>query len=288
MSRTLFAIALLIVTFCGRIHAQQEEVSLGEIARAARRAKPVDTNFSAQAPEADDSKVIDNDNLAIVMDKAESARLNGKPVFAVDPIAKAFRMVSPDGSCSLSFDARTAATAGSAYIASDLPQDELLKLEGPATIHDDVLEVSVHNGTAWELKEIVVGVTVLQSQPSRPEIQPARLVSPVDSGSAEKLPDLTVLYHLKGSSVPNSTSTFQGTLGGNFGDSLANNSGNNFGNSFGNNKDWHWSIVAARGIPPASQAVPADAVSSAPGPNPGIAPLPPGSSAAVSQTPTHP
>ena len=285
MSRTFFAIAL-IFTFCGRIHAQQEEVSLGEIARAARRAKPVDTNFSAQAPLADDSKVIDNDNLAIVMDKAESARLNGKPVFAVDPIAKAFRMVSPDGSCSLSFDARTAATAGSAYIASDLPQDELLKLEGPATIHDDVLEVSVHNGTAWELKEIVVGVTVLQSQPARPEIQPARLVSPLDSGSAEKLPDLTVLYHLKGSSVPNSTSTFQGTLGGNFGDSLASSSGNNFGTT--TNKDWHWSIVAARGIPPASQAVPAEAVSSAPGTNPGIVPLPPASSAAVSQTATHP
>ena len=270
MSRTSIAIALLIFTFCGRIHAQEEEVSLGEIARAARRAKP------AEAPKADDPNVIDNDNLAIMMDKAESARLNGKPVFAVDPIAKAFRMVSPDGSCSLSFDARSAAMVDGAYIASDLPQDELLKLEGPATIHDDVLEVSVHNGTAWELKEIVVGVTVLQSQPTRPEIQPARLVLPVDSGSAEKLPDLTVLYHLKGSSIPNSTSIFQGTLGGNFGD------------DFGNKKDWHWSIVAARGIPPASQAVPADQVSSVPGTNLNVVPLPPPSSAAVSQTATHP
>jgi hypothetical protein len=268
MSRSLYiAIAFLIFIFSSPIEAQDEEVSLGEIARAARKAKLV------EAPKTDDSKVIDNDNFAVMMDKAESARLNGKPVFAVDSIAKAFRMISPDGSCSLSFDARSAATLGSAYIASDLPQDELLKLEGPASIHGDVFEVSVHNGTGWELKEIVVGFTVLQSPPESTQIHPARLVTSSDSDPAEKLPDLTVLYHLKGSSAPNSTTAFQGPLGGNFGAT----------------KDWHWSIVAARGIPPASPLVAPEQSTSAPAPNGELVPQPPlSSSSAISQPTTHP
>ncbi len=54
--------------------------------------------------------------------------------------------------------------------------------------------------------------------------------------NVEKLPDLTVLYHLKGSGEPGATTVFRGPLGGSFSDS----------------KDWHWAIVGARGIPPAA------------------------------------
>jgi hypothetical protein len=111
----------------------------------------------------------------------------------------------------------------------------LLKLEGPASIENGSLAVSVHNGTPWEVKELVVGVTVLQTQ-SGAEYRPATM-GPFPA-NPEKLPDLTMLYHLKGSSGPGDTSVFRGPLGG----------------SFGESKDWHWAIVGARGIPPAAPA----------------------------------
>src|SRR5207237_1476950 len=128
----------------------------------------------AASPSSGDQKVSDNDNLAIMMDKAESARLNGKPVFSIDPSGTSFRMTSPDGTCSLSFDAKATALISTPYVASELPQDELLKLEGPAEIHDGILEVSLHNGSQWELKELVVGITVPQNSPS-PSLKPALL-----------------------------------------------------------------------------------------------------------------
>jgi hypothetical protein len=121
-------------------------------------------------------------------------------------------------------------------VASDLPQDELLKLEGPATIQDGVLQVSVHNRTGWELKEIVVGITVLQPQAAA-ELIPAKLLGEDNPTPTEKPPDSTVLYHLKGMGTPDSTTVFSASLG----ETVAPPA-----------KDWHWAIVAARGIPPAS------------------------------------
>ena len=208
--------------------AQDDDPSLGDLARAARKSKPADT----QKPE---HQVIDNDNFDRVIDQAESARLNGQPVFSIDPSGKTFRMTSPDGVCSLSFDAKATALISTPYVASDLPQDELLKLEGPAAIHDDTLEVSLHNGTGWELKEIVVGITVLQSS-AIAEVYPAKLAPAEEIDSAAKLPDLTTLYHLKGVALPESVAMFRASLG----------------EGFANTKDWHWAIVSARGVPPAS------------------------------------
>jgi hypothetical protein len=218
-------------------HAQEDEVSLGDLARSVRKSKP------PQERKAEEQKVIDNDNFAVMMDRAESERLNGKPIFSIDPSGKAFTMTSPDGTCSISFDAKATALISTPYIASDLPQDELLKLDGPAAIHDDVIEVSLHNGTGWELKEIVVGIIVLQNQ-SGAELHPAKLV-PEDPTPAERLPDLTVLYHLKATAAPDSTTVFRGTLGGDLSQAGA----------LSQTKDWHWALVAARGIPP-SPSVP--------------------------------
>ena len=229
--RRYFDIAAMLMLLCAmpRVYAQDAETPLGDLAREARKAKP------AEPPSSADEKVIDNDNFAIMMDKAESARLNGKPVFSIDPSGKTFRMTSPDGTCSLSFDAKATALIATPYVASDLPQDELLKLDGPAAIHDDILEVSLHNRTAWELKEIVVGITVLQPQAAN-EYRPAKLEPARDSTAAEKLPDLTVLYHLKATAAPDSTTSFRANLGGGLADV----------------GDWHWAIVSARGVPPAS------------------------------------
>jgi hypothetical protein len=202
--------------------AQEDDTPLGDVAREFRHSKP-----------SDPADIIDNDNFSLMMDKAESERLDGQPVFAISPSGRTFTAISPDGTCSLSFVASSANRTPAAYIASDLPQDELLKLEGPAYIEDGSLAVSIHNGTTWEVKEIVVGVTVLQTQSSA-EYRPA-MMGPVPV-NPEKLPDLTMLYHLKGSSIPGATTIFSGPLGGNFGGS----------------KDWHWAIVGARGIPPAA------------------------------------
>lgn len=222
MSRTLpIAVALLLFSLGTSVYAQDDDISLGDLARAARSAKT-----------SSDQNVIDNDNLKIAMDQAESARLNGKPVFSIDPSGTSFRMTSPDGTCSLSFDAKATALISTPYVASELPQDELLKLEGPAEIHDGILEVSLHNGSQWELKEIVVGITVPQNSPS-PSLKPALLG---DANTSPKLPDLTMLYHLKATAPADTLTTFRGNLGG----------------DLDSTKDWRWSLVSARGVPPAA------------------------------------
>lgn len=217
-----FAMFLCCAPAWMKVSAQEDDIPLGDLARELRHSKPPDQ-----------ADVIDNDNFSLKMDKAESERLDGQPVFAISPSGRTFTAVSPDGTCSLSFVATSANRTPAAYIASDLPQDELLKLEGPASIQDGSLAISVHNGTPWEVNEIVVGVTVLQNQVAA-EYRPA-IMGPVPV-NPEKSPDLTMLYHLKGSSSPDSTTVFRGPLGGNFSES----------------KDWHWAIVGARGIPPAA------------------------------------
>ncbi len=217
-----FAMFLFCAPAWMKASGQEDDVPLGDLARELRHSKPPDQ-----------ADIIDNDNFSLMMDKAESERLDGQPVFAISPSGRTFTAVSPDGTCSLSFVASAANRTPAAYIASDLPQDELLKLEGPASIEDGSLAVSVHNGTPWEVNEIVVGVTVLQTQ-SAAEYRPA-MMGPLPT-NPEKLPDLTMLYHLKGSSAPDATTVFRGPLGG----------------SFTGSKDWRWAIVGARGIPPAA------------------------------------
>ena len=243
MSR-LTKLAGLALMLCAPapLHAQDEEVSLGDVARAVRKSKPAEPLQAQGRGQTEDQKVIDNDNFSAMMSKAEAERLNGKPVFSIDPSGKTFTMTSPDGTCSLSFDAKATALISTPYVASELPQDELLKLEGPATIHDDVLEVSLHNGSGWELKEIVVGITELRSQPGA-ALLPTSLIT--TDQAAEKLPDSTLLYHLKATAGPDSVTVFRANLLGDFSDV----------------KDWHWSLVSARGVPPAAPV-------SAPAPQP--------------------
>ena len=235
MLRILLIAAFMVAVYAPRpLRAQEDEPSLGEVAREARKAKAPE---SAAGP---GQKVIDNDNFASALDEAEAARITGKPVFSIDPSGNAFRMTSPDGTCSLSFDAKATALISSSFVSTDLPQDELPKLEGHAVIHDDVVEISVHNGTPWELREVVIGITVLQ--------RPLQVDLNVNAGEAKnvsdpswtgKLPDSTAIYHLRGSASPDSTATFTAILGAD-------------SNIFSGNADWHWAVVSARGMPPAS------------------------------------
>jgi hypothetical protein len=225
MHRTwAISVALCLLSAAVPVCAQDEDVPLGDFARSVRKSKPAESQPA----------IIDNDNMAIMMDKAEAERLDGKPVFSIDPSGKAFRMTSPDGTCSLSFDAKAAALITTPYIASDVPQYELAKLEGSAAMHDGVLEITLHNGTDWELKEIMVGVTLLNA--SATQLQPARLVSATDVQPDAKPPDLTTIYHIKNAAPADSIKIFRAVVS----DDLV------------QAKEWHWALVGARGVPPAA------------------------------------
>src|SRR5882724_5926990 len=127
------------------------EPSLGDIARSLRKGRP--------APE---HAVIDNDNLHKVMDEVQNLKLKGKLLFSIDGTGKKFQVSSPDVTCDLSFSGSATSLLSDSYAPQELPERELAKLDGPATISGDTLQVSVHNGTAWNIKEITVGLTMLR------------------------------------------------------------------------------------------------------------------------------
>ena len=136
----------------GVAQSDSGELSLGDLARLYRKGKV--------APE---HAVIDNDNLHQVMDEVQNRKLDGSLLFSIDGATKKFQVSSPDVTCDLSFSASATALLSDAYAPQDLPGGELAKLDGPATISGDTLQVSVHNGTSWNIKEITVGLTILRS-----------------------------------------------------------------------------------------------------------------------------
>lgn len=219
---------------------EASEAPLGDVARSFRK-KP------ASAPAAIN---VDDDNLSKAMDEAAARHAAGaSPVFALDPQKtdagkKGFQTSSPDVTCSLNFTAKTPSLFSDPLLLDDLPRAELAKLDGPATIDGDSLQVSMHNGTAWELREVVIGLTIVRQSAEASSINQARLVpaagfsSVVSSqniqDSYQKQPDVTMLLHVKGSAAPSSTATFRTPL--------------NF--ALFPDQEWHWAIVRAKGIPP--------------------------------------
>jgi hypothetical protein len=210
--------------------AQSDDgVSLGDLARSFRQSK------IPKEPAAPD--IIDNDNLTQVIDEVESLRLSGKPMFSFDSGAKKFQMSSPDGTCSLAFNANTTALLSSPFVPLDLPPSELTKLDGPANIQGDTLEVEVYNATLWDLREITVGLTIVRPADSKAsDYGAAKLLPAVDKDTvpAEKRSDLTLLLHLKGSAAPFATTVFREKLDA----------------DLNPDQEWHWAIVEAKGIPP--------------------------------------
>src|SRR5690242_655341 len=110
-------IAGILLVCPSLVAAQDADAPLGDVARSYRK------------PGGQSRTVIDNDNLPVMMDKAEAERLNGKPVFSIDPSGKTFRMSSPDGSCSLSFDAKAAPLITNHHPITSLPFDALDHLD---------------------------------------------------------------------------------------------------------------------------------------------------------------
>jgi hypothetical protein len=228
----------LIVTLLGCLlpvfgiaQSDGAEPSLGDLARSLRKAKP--------APE---HTVIDNDNLHKVMDEVQNLKLKGKLLFSIDGEGKKFQVSSPDVTCDLSFSGSATSLLSDAYAPQDLPETELAKLDGPATIAGDTLQVSVHNGTTWNIKEITVGLTILRdSGTDAARSSSARLIPASETTTliSEKHPDVTVLYHLKGSAAPSSTTVFHETLS----------------SAPAHDQEWHWAIVQAKGVPAPKLAV---------------------------------
>jgi len=127
----------LVFPVYGLAQSDSTEPSLGDLARSLRKAKA--------APE---HTVIDNDNLHKVMDEVQNRKLSGNLLFTFDGAGKKFQVSSPDVTCDLSFSGSATSLLSDAYAPQELPEGELAKLDGPATISGDTLQVSVHNGTS--------------------------------------------------------------------------------------------------------------------------------------------
>jgi hypothetical protein len=221
---------LLALPPCVRAQDDPNDAPLGDVARTFRK--------KIASPEV----VIDNDNFSKVVDDAETRRATGSTmVFSLDPGAKNFHVSTPDVSCSFSFSAKTSSLLSDPIILDELPRSELAKLEGPATIDGDSLQVSMHNGTEWELREVVIGLTILRRPSEAAASYGARIVPAMAGGPAQqaqdsfqKQPDVTVLLRVKGSAAPAATALFRTQL--------------NF--ALFPEQEWHWAIVRAKGVPP--------------------------------------
>lgn len=221
-----------LLPLCLLAQSRDTDISLGDLARQLRREKPLPAHT-----------VIDNDNFSQVMDSIETQRLGPGLLFSFNSLDKVFQVSSsPDITCNLSFNANASPLLNSSYVPQDLPSTELSKLDGPATINGDMLDMTVYNGTDWDLKEITIGLTILRKVSRDNSSGSARLLPTAAKDTpggtpaavpAEKRPDVTVLYHLKGSAAPFTTTVFHEALG----------------TQIGSNQEWHWAIVGAKGMP---------------------------------------
>ncbi|MGA9529568.1 MAG: hypothetical protein WBS24_15740 [Terriglobales bacterium] len=231
--------------------AQDDGTSLGDFARNLRKNKA--QQDAQQAPEPartlPANTVIDNDNLGQVMEEAKKARpvVEAKTVLSIDSSGNKLKVMSPDATCSLSFNARASALLVKPALVEDLPLDQLVKLDGPGFIQDNNLRLDVFNATDWDLREITVGVT-LERRPgnnaelaARARILPASKRGGMQSGvepnaqQMERRSDVTLLYHLKTDTKAFSTAAIR----------------ENIGLTPQADEDWRWSIVEAKGIRPA-------------------------------------
>ena len=232
LSHIAVLIGALAVVLPPRSQGQSDEVSLGDLARSLRRNQPPPHT------------VIDNDNLPAVMEEGENRKWASKaPTTRLDDsVLRSVKAESPDVTCALSFNGQAGKGPLDDLIKpQSLPATEIVKLEGPAIITGEALQVSVHNGSAWDLREITVGLTVVRrenaEQSGALKVIPAAINSTI---IAEKHPDVTVLYHMKGSAAPSSITIFEAPLN----------------IPLAPDQEWHWAIVQAKGIPPAETPEP--------------------------------
>ena len=237
-----FAVGTILVTVVVPSFAAAQQstdaMPLGDLARSFRKKTP-----SSQ-------EIIDNDNLSQVMDEVQSRRASSSTLrYSMDGEESAFHVSAPDVTCSLSFSANAKALLSSQYAQLELPSSELVKLDGPAIIDGDSIQVSVFNGTDWHVSEVEVALTIVRPAAS-PELETyygeAKLIPAVVGISPpepvtriEKHSDVTVVYRMRAAAPPAEITAFRAPL------HLAIEAG----------QEWHWAIVKAKGYPP-QQATP--------------------------------
>jgi len=231
------------------------ESPLGDVARNIRKAKV--TTKPAEVR-------VDNDNFSNIMENSEARRMRAMAPqlgLALGPATPGTPFAAADVNCSLSFSAHgirltdslgpAPAVAAAApnkekekekddKAAKDIPSEnsippnELAKLEGPATIIGDSLQLSVFNGTSWQVEEITVGLTILRHPSQTAAVsENARLVPASAVQIVAKRSDTLVVYHFKGSAAPSTRATFTLPLGINLSP----------------DQEWHWAIIDAKGTP---------------------------------------
>jgi hypothetical protein len=231
--KTLLQIALMVVVVgSAAILAAQEEMPLGDLARSLRKTKGLPSHT-----------VIDNDNMSQVMQEVESRKLKGAPAFSIDESGKNLQMSSPDVTCSLSFSAQATPLISEQIVSQELPLSELIKLDGPAAIDGDTLQVQVYNGSGWNVREITLGLTIVRhgADTAAKSGGSAKLVTAATGSEpvgAEKRSDVTLLYKLSGAAAPFVTTVFKEPLG----------------IPLSADQEWHWAIVRAKGTPPPAAA----------------------------------
>ncbi|HYL13803.1 MAG TPA: hypothetical protein VEV41_12255 [Terriglobales bacterium] len=234
MRRLIYLAMGMLVLVPLELWAQSPDAPLGDLARNLRKNQPPP------------KQVIDNDNLSEVMEAGESKKWGMTALhFALgQDLAQVLSGSAPDVTCALSFNAQG---LGATAKPQNLPDTELAKLDGPAAIVGDALQISVHNGTAWDLREITVGLTIVRRSNAAPVFYagPVKLIPAVVNNLAnpEKSSDMTVLYRAKVMAAPSTTTLFREALT----------------TSIGPDEEWHWAIVQAKGIPPAGPAKPSAA-----------------------------
>src|SRR5579883_3232899 len=246
----------IAVLFVCPLPAQDAPSPLGDVARALRKKKEQGQRQPQAQPAAPQVPAPTiNDNFDQVLEEAEARHLTSNSfLYSFDGTGKTFQVSAPDVTCSLSFNAHANSLLTRTFIQTDLPDDEVRKLEGPATLTPEGLEIAVTNGTQWRVEEITVGVTVVRSasqaaaRPAGPRLVTAAQTSAVQGAagenspgqsalSSEKQSDITTLYHLRAVAMPSSTVVYKAQL------SVVP----------APDQEWHWAIVQARGIPPRPQ-----------------------------------
>jgi len=244
----LVLVALCAIVWPASVRGQEDEPSLGDVARNLRKEKARQPSPAQAAPEAART-VIDNDNLPQVMEERAKPVARNKTVFSLDRSGNTLKVSSPDVTCSMSFNARASSLLIRPVLIEDLPLEELVKLDGPGSIQDDSLQLDVFNGTDWELREITVALTLERKPGENAEMAArARVIPAVDGPQAvtvERHSDVTLLYHLKTEAKPFSRTSLH----------------ENVGITPGADEDWRWSILEAKGIRPAGARVAPESLS---------------------------
>lgn len=227
----LIAFAAFVLSSPATAQSDEQEPSLGDLARSLKKSRK---EAEPAVP------VITNENFGQMQELIKKEQQNIAVAAPTAPVQDSLATSqAPQATCSLAFNAadNRPAQLDPNPIELDLPNGELAKLDGPALISGDTVQLSIFNGTNWSLREITIGLTIVkhENQAANTGLSGARIVpASAAAGPTLRRSDITLLYHLKGSAAPFSTASFREALGLNLDP----------------DQEWHWAILQARGLPP--------------------------------------